>query len=80
MNTELIKRLVDEVNEKGMARYRAYSMQKVANAYELLMNKKAMAKFVVTGYEQGYLESNAAKTDYQIKTVRALESFLTGKY
>lgn len=39
-----------------------------------------MVNFVITGYEQGYLEENMAKTDYRINTVANLQAFLTGQY
>ena len=80
MNIELIKKLVAEADQKGSAKYRVYVLHKIENGYDLLMNKKEMAKFVVTGYEQGHLALNQAKTDYQVKTVSALQNFLTGQY
>ncbi|MQW23321.1 MULTISPECIES: hypothetical protein [unclassified Lactococcus] len=80
MDTELIKRLVDETNQKGSAKYRTYVLTKNEQGYQLTMNKKPMVNFVITGYEQGYLEENMAKTDYQINTVANLQAFLTGQY
>ncbi|CAM3128324.1 hypothetical protein GHI93_00900 [Lactococcus hircilactis] len=80
MNIELIKRMMDEVNENGSAKYRAYLLKKTGQAFELWMNQKLMAKFIVTGYEQGFLESNTSKTDYQIKTVASFEAYLKGQY
>lgn len=80
MDTELIRKLVEKAEESGSSRYRAYVLKKQDQSYELLMNGKQMAKFIVTGYEKGYLENNASKTDYQIKTVANLEKFLTGQY
>lgn len=80
MDTELIKRLVDETNQKGSAKYRTYVLTKNEQGYQLTMNKKPMVNFVITGYEQGYLEENMAKTDYQVTTVANLQAFLTGQY
>lgn len=80
MDTELIKRLVDETNLKGSAKYRTYVLTKNEQGYQLTMNKKPMVNFVITGYEQGYLEENMAKTDYRINTVANLQAFLTGQY
>ncbi|WP_374285683.1 hypothetical protein [Lactococcus sp.] len=80
MDTELIKRLVDETNQKGSAKYRTYVLTKNEQGYQLTMNKKPMVNFVITGYEQGYLENNMAKTDYQVTTVANLQAFFTGQY
>lgn len=80
MDTELIKRLVDETNQKGSAKYRTYVLTKNEQGYQLTMNKKPMVNFVITGYEQGYLEENMAKTDYRINTVANLQAFLTRQY
>lgn len=80
MDTDLIKKLIEKAEVSGSAKYRAYVVNKLDQAYELLMNGKEIAKFVVTGYEQGYLETDASKTDYQVKTVASLQHFLTGQY
>lgn len=80
MNTELIQRLLTQVEQTGAAKYRAYVMQKTEQGYEVLMNNKPLANFIVTGYEQGYLSNNAAKTAYQIKTVNSLQAYLTGQH
>ena len=80
MNTELIKKLVEQVESTGSAKYRAYVLSKNSQGYALTMNQKPLAQFVVTGYEQGYLAENAAKTPYQVTTVTTLQKFLTGNY
>jgi hypothetical protein len=80
MDIEQIRKLVEQAELRGSAKYRVYVLNKLEHAYELLMNGKIMARFVVTGYEQGYLEENASKTAYQVKTVEALQAFLTGQH
>ncbi len=80
MDIELVQKLIAEADLKGTAKYRMYLLRKLDNAYDLLLNGKEIAKFIVTGYEQGFLEINQAKSPYQIKTVASLQAYLTGKH
>ncbi|TRW67109.1 hypothetical protein [Lactococcus lactis] len=80
MDVNLIRHLIEICNEEGIAKYRVYSLKKLGSTYELFMNKKLIAKFIVTGYEEGYLETNLSKTPYQVKTVSSLLEYLTGEY
>ncbi len=78
MDIKLIKKLIDECGVKGSAKYRMYTLIHVGSGYELMMNGKLIARFIITGYEQGFLEVNLSETPYQIKTVESLKTYLTG--
>lgn len=78
MDIKLVKKLIDECVVKGYAKYRMYTLINIGSGYELMMNGKLMARFIITGYEQGFLEVNLSQTPYQIKTVKSLKTYLTG--
>jgi hypothetical protein len=80
MEIELIKKLIEKCEKEGQAKYRFYVLKKENNDYRLSMKDKEMALFHVTGYEQGDLIVNNAKTDYQVTTVNHLTAYLLGNY
>ncbi|SJZ36643.1 hypothetical protein SAMN02745116_00049 [Pilibacter termitis] len=66
--------------DNGEAKKGMYAIVRENDCLTLLLRKEMLAKFRVTGYQQGVLEANEASTKAQDLAVRTFVGYFTGEF